>query len=328
MKDLRRIRVPGIDRPMPALALGTASYQPASEDVCFGLLDSYVEQGGMLIDTARGYGDSEEVIGRWLRTRRVRGQVILATKGGHGDCHGLARADFARTIEDELSKSLKTLGVDHVDLYLLHRDSPTVPVAEIMDVLNVEFRRGRVRALGASNWEYQRIAAANDYARREGLQGFAAVSNNLSLAAPSGPFYPGLVSVDSAGERWHVDTGVPLIPWSAQARGFFTGRYTPDVLANSDAVQDGFQRRMLEVYCTDANFERLRRATELGRSKGGYSAVEVALAWLLEKPFPIVPIVGPRSVAELSSCMRAGALKLGPDEVQWLDLRRDECPRA
>ena len=303
---------------MPALTLGTASYQLASADVWFGVLDRFVEQGGMLIDTARDYGDSEEVIGRWLSSRGVREQVILATKGGQGRCHGLAREDFARTLEDELSRSLQSLGTDTVDLYLLHRDSPTVPVAAIMDVLNAELCRGRVRALGASNWEYQRVAEANDYARRQGLQGFAVVSNNLSLAVPTGPFYPGLVSVDSAGERWHAATGIPLIPWSAQARGFFTGRYTPEMLTGAVAVRDSFERRMLDVYCTDANVERLRRAVELGRRKGGYSAVEVALAWLLRKPFPVVPIVGPRSPTELDSCIGAGALCLTDDEASWL----------
>jgi aryl-alcohol dehydrogenase-like predicted oxidoreductase len=107
--------------------------------------------------------------------------------------------------------------------------------------------------------------------------------------------------------------------WSAQARGFFSGRFSPSMRDDIDGINDSYTRRVLEVYGTDENFEKLRRAKELGDRKGGYSATEIALAWLLHKPFPIVPIVGPLTREELSSCIHALSLELTDSELSWLD---------
>ena len=111
-------------------------------------------------------------------------------------------------------------------------------------------------------------------------------------------------------------TGIPLLSWSSQARGFFAGRCPRDRLASID---DPFARRMVEVYGSDANFERLGRARELGARKGGYSAVQVALAWLLHKPFAVVPIVGAHTVEEVRSCAEAATLELTRAECAWLN---------
>ena len=99
----------------------------------------------------------------------------------------MAEGDFAAAIEAELTTSLATLGIEQVDLYLLHRDSPAFAVGTIIDALNTELRRGRVRAIGTSNWQYERIEQANAYAREHGLHGFAMISNNLALARPALP---------------------------------------------------------------------------------------------------------------------------------------------
>ena len=106
--------------------------------------------------------------------------------------------------------------------------------------------------------------------------------------------------------------------WSSQARGFFTGQFTPDMREGAGEAAGGFVGRMMVVYGTDANFERLRRAEELGREKGGYSAVQVALAWLLHQPVAVVPIVGPQSRDELVSCVGALSIELTPSEVKYL----------
>jgi len=312
----RGLRVEGVDKPVSELALGTAFYGLDDEEVWFRMLDEFVDAGGTVIDTARAYrgGDSEKLIGRWIEARRSRDDVVLVTKCGHGTDGTLPAENFAGMVAEELAQSLDCLRTDYVDLYMLHRDNAAIPVGEIMDCLNVELGRGRVRAIGASNWEYARVDEANEYVQRQGLRGFAAVSNNISLAAPTCPFYPGLVSVDADGERWHARTGTPLVSWSSQARGFFTGQYSADV---PDGAR-GFAKRMLEVYGTEENQERLRRARELGEKKGGYSAVQVALSWVLHRPFPVVAIVGPHSREELSSCVEAAAMELTEAEARWL----------
>lgn len=311
------------------LALGTAFYSLDSQETWFEILDAFVGLGGALIDTARIYGASEEVLGEWMASRGCRDKIILATKGGSSSARpdGLMPAEnFRQMVADELETSLCHLQTDFVDIYMLHRDNPQVAVGEILEGLNEEIRRGRVRALGASNWSYARVDEANAWAREHGLVGFAAVSNNIALARPAAPFYPGLISVDAEGERWHAATGVPLFAWSAQARGFFTGRHTPAGHDRQTEETDAFERRMFEVYGTNENFERFRRAQEVGRRHGRYSAVQVALAWVLHKPFVVTPIVGPRTREELKLCAEALSLRLTQPELQWLDLQGDGDP--
>ena len=316
------MRIPGIDRPLSALALGSHYYRLADSGNWHALLDDYLEAGGTVLDTARSYAESEQVIGPWMAQRDVRERLVLLTKGGHGRRHGVTEGDFAAAIEAELGTSLEVLGVEQVDLYLLHRDSPAFDVGTIVEALNRELRRGRVRALGASNWEYDRIEQANAYARDHGLQGFSLISNHLALARPAEPFWPGLVGVGADGRRWHRETGVPLLVFSAQARGFFSGRYGPHQRAVEGAL-DPYDARMLEVYGSDANFARLERARQLGREKGGYSATQVALAWLLHQPLPLVPIIGPRNREELAASFAALGLRLTPEETRWLESGAD-----
>jgi 1-deoxyxylulose-5-phosphate synthase len=311
--------VPGLGTPISQLALGTAFYRYEEKQRWFELLDEFVSLGGTLLDSGRHYGTSEQVIGQWMASRGIREQVVLITKCGHGNCE-LPAENFEQMVTDEFEKSLELLQTDYIDLYMLHRDNPSVPVARIIDRLNREIDNGRIRTLGASNWTCSRVDEANEYARRHGLTGFATVSNNLSLAVQAQPFYKGLVDVDQSAERWFQATGIPLIVWSSQARGFFTGRYAPEMQNRMDSLESDFDKRMVEVYCTEENFERLRRARELGTSKGGYSAMQVALAWLLHKPFKLIPIVGPHTREELLSCFQSLSLKLSDAEVQWLNL--------
>lgn len=317
-----KYRIDGIDAPVSRLALGTAFFRNDSAAKWEGLLDAFVEIEGNLIDSGRVYGDSEEVIGRWLESRGARDRVVLITKG----CHGrgiIPEEEFPGVLGAELDVSLRMLRTDRVDLYMLHRDNLEIPVGEILAPLNEEIDRGRIRAIGASNWEYRRVAEANEYAEKRGLRGFAAVSNTLSLAAPAAAFYPGLVATNREGERWHRETGIPLIPWSSQARGFFAGGYSREMRDDAELgspPEKTFASRMLRVYGTDENFERLKRARELGARKGGYTAMEVGLAWLLHRRFPVAPVVGPHSPEELASCVRATSLELNEEELRWLNL--------
>jgi len=315
--------IAGVSKPVSTIALGTASYSTNSKEEWFGMLDSYIEYGGTIIDTARGYSTSEEVIGLWMEEHSTRDRAIIQTKCGLTGGDGYLPANnFAAIINEEITTSLQTLRTDYIDVLLLHRDNQEMTVAEILEPLNNEIANRRVHAIGASNWEYRRVAEANEYAYKRGMKGFAVVSNNISLAVPAAAFYKGLVSTDKTGESWHEKTGIPLIPWSSQARGFFTGQYTTQMRDDYDKApeKDGFTKQMIRVYCTDENFKRLERANELGEKKGGYTAVEVALSYLLQKPFPLVPVVGPRNQEELASCVKATSLTLTSSEVKWLNL--------
>ena len=310
--------IAGVDKPISQIALGTAYFSVAEKDHWFGLMDRFFELGGTLFDTGRSYlgGLSEALLGEWIASRGVREQVAIVTKGGHGgEAALLPDEDMEAILTREREQSLEALRTDHIDLYLLHRDNVDVPVGRIVERMNEELTGGYARAIGVSNWSYTRAQAAAEYAAAHGLTPFAVVSNNLSLAMPAEPFWPRLVSVSPEGEAWHARSGVLLLSWSSQARGFFTGRFSGEGVGT-----DPFSQRMVEVYGSPENAERLRRAADLGRRKGGYSATQMALAWLLHKPFPLVPVIGPHTEEELLACISATRLALDADECKWLNL--------
>ncbi len=329
--------IQGLKKPISRLAQGTAFFTRGKTGELFTLLDAFMAGGGTLIDSGRNYGDSETVLGLWMDARGSRERVTLITKCAHGE-GVIPQEGYANLVRDELTTSLRELKTDHVDIFFVHRDNQEMPVWDILGPLNEEVAKGRVRVLGASNWEYRRLTEANDFAHKRGLKGFAVVSNHITLAMPAAAFYPGLISTDRQGEQWHQATGIPLVPWSSQARGFYTGIYTramrdnPERFLPADETvrqvnawgvsENAFARRMLTLYGTDENLERLARAQTLGAEKGGYTAVEVALAWLLHKPFPLVPVVGPRTPVELASCLKAASLVLTETELRWLNLEQ------
>jgi aryl-alcohol dehydrogenase-like predicted oxidoreductase len=134
----------------------------------------------------------------------------------------------------------------------------------------------------------------------------------LSLAYPKEPVWAGCNHArDPETIAWYERTQMPLFSWSSQARGFFSGRFQPETLDNE----------LIErVYAEPGNWERLRRAEELGRARG-FSAIQVSLAWVLGQPFPVFPLIGPATVEELESCVEALDLELSAAERAWLDLQ-------
>lgn len=311
---MRYAEVPGIGS-CSQLVLGTMALTPQDPEQAFSLLDGFVAMGGNTLDTAHVYGGgaSERAIGAWLRRRGSREGLVIITKGAHPDRSGPRVT--AAAIAADLAQSLERLGVDAVDIYMLHRDDPRLPVGGIMEALAEHVRSGRVRALGASNWSTARIEEANAYAAAHGLPAFACSSPNLSLAVPLQPRWPGCVSVGPAERAWHERTRLPLFSWSSQAGGFFTGRHSPDRPGDPE---------MARVYYTPENWERLRRAQELGR-RHGVEATQIALAYVLHQPFPCFALIGPLNEGELRSSAEALAVRLTPVEMRWLNLEAEAC---
>ena len=302
----------GVETKVSQLVIGSMIFSPEQAALSYSLLDEFFAAGGNAIDTAYIYGggNSERLIGMWMEERKNRSAVFLVDKGAHPTAAGQRARLAPEEIEHDLQESLTRLQTDSIDLYMLHRDDSDVPVSTVIDYLNQEIKAGRIQAIGASNWEHERVQEANEYAAKRGLKGFVVISNNLSLAVPMEPIWGGVVSVSKAAYDWHRETQFPLMPWSSQARGFFSGRFTPD---NRE------DKGMVRVYYNEANFERFRRAQMLGEKKG-YSAIQIALAYVLHQPFPIFPIVGPVSLEELSSCLGALEIQLSEHEMRWLNL--------
>jgi aryl-alcohol dehydrogenase-like predicted oxidoreductase len=236
----------------------------------------------------------------------VRDQVVIIAKGAHTpDCN-------PRALSEQLVRQLDWLGTGHAEIYLMHRDNPEIPVGKFIEVLNEHVRAGRIKVFGGSNWTLKRVKQANAYAKRHGLQGFAAVSNNLALAEMVRAVWGGCLHVHDAADRaWFKRTQTALLPWSSQARGFFVpSRAAPDKLDD---------RSLVESWYSPDNFKRQARAVELA-AKYKVEPINIALAWVLGQPFPCFPLIGPRQISETRSCLAALDVHLTPKEMKWLNL--------
>ncbi len=309
---MERLTIPGVAKPISRIVIGTLVFSPRNEMTDEELLDGFFAAGGNAIDTAHAYGggDSERVVCAWMNTHSNREEVFLIDKGAHHTPKVPRPRLNPQEIKCDLDESLDRLHTDYIDLYLLHRDDPQIPVATIIDYLNQEIESGRILAFGASNWTHLRIQEANEYAAKNGLIGFAVSSSNLSLAVPMEAMWPGVLSVSEEAQCWHLKNQIPLMSWSSQARGFFSGQFTPE---NRD------DENMVRVYYNRDNFERLKRAQELG-SKKGFTAIQIALAYVMHQPYPTFPIVGPCTLDELDSSLGALKIELSSDEMRWLNL--------
>jgi len=273
----------------------------------FALYDRYYEMGGNCFDTAFIYGNGrmDENLGAWIRNRGVRDSVVTLCKGAHTpNCN-------PKDLSSQLLKTLERMKTDHTDIYMMHRDNTDIPVGEFVDVLNGHVKAGRIGAFAGSNWTLKRMEEANEYARKNGLHGFSVVGNNFSLARMvEAPWTGCIASSDGESREWLRRTQLPLMPWSSQAQGFFAGLAAPDKRDNADFVR---------CWYADDNFERLKRATELAKKKGCIPT-NIALAWVLNQPFPVFPLVGPRALHEVTTTLVALDIELTPEEMAWLNL--------
>jgi len=295
--------VAGIQQPISHVVLGGMEMPnlPRTAVLC----DDFFERGGNCFDTAHIYGGGvpEKFLGHWVRNRDVRKEIVIIGKGAHTpwcDPVNLTR---------QLNESLERMQTDYVDIYIMHRDNLAVPVGEFVDVLNQHLQAGKCRAFGGSNWSLKRVQAANDYARQHGLTGFAAVSNNFSLARMVDPVWGGCIASSDADSRaWFAKTQTALFAWSSQARGFFTDR--------ADRRDDA---EMVRCWFSDDNFERRQRAYELAQ-KRGVAPINIALAYVLRQPFPTFALIGPLNLDELHSSLPGLQVTLTPEELRWLNL--------
>ncbi len=308
---MQNIEIGNLAKKPTGLIMGTDYFTPEIIDKVSEVLDNYMAIGGNTLDTAYVYagGKSEQAIGIWMEENKRRNDVILLTKCGHPNKNG--PTINKKSIDEELDISLDRLRTDYIELYALHRDDVNVPVGEILEILNEHVESGKISSFGGSNWSTARLQEANEYAKKNGLIGFSFSSPNLSLAKAQDPYWPGCVSVNDEILAWHEQTKLPIFSWSAQARGFFTGRFTREDRSNEALVR---------VFYNDENWERYRRAEQLAKEKG-VGTIQISLAYVLNQAFPTAAIIGPQNHAEMLSCREAAEIPLTQDEIKWLDLR-------
>lgn len=281
-------------------------------------LDLALEYGFTIFDSAHSYGNAEKNMGLWMQRRGCREQVILLDKGCNPGQAGSEDSLSASCILSQVRESLDRLQTDYLDLYLLHRDDPSVPVDEIVEVLNQLKEEGKILRFGGSNWTQDRIRQANEYAARRGLEGFTAVSPCFSLVPQIGD--PACRSVCISGpahqkERdWYASHNIAVFPYSSLARGFLSGKFR----TSSPGLADQYlSPTTIQEYCYPENFRRLKQAEKLAEKKGA-SVSQISLAWMLRQPLPVFPIISPSTEAHIKDNLQAFSVSLTDEDMDFL----------
>ena len=277
----------------------------------FRVLDRFAEAGGMLVDTADVYsmwvpghkgGESESLIGEWLKASGRR-DVAVATKVGYAA--GLSAAHIAEAAE----ASLRRLGVETIDLYYAHRDDESTPLEETLGAFDRLVRTGKVRAIGASNYSAERLAASLAISEREGLARFEVLQPEYNLMARDG--------YEGALQDLCVARNVAVLPYFGLASGFLTGKYRSEADFGKSVRGD-----RMGAYLNERG-HRVLAALDAVAAEAGATPAQVALAWLAAQPGIAAPIASATSVAQLEELLGVMDLELGAGQLERLSAAAD-----
>lgn len=289
----------------------------ADEATSFELLDAFVAAGFNLIDTADVYtnfvpgnsgGESETIIGKWMKRRGNRDKVVIATKVGHQmtpEKKGLSRAYMLRAAED----SLKRLQTDYIDLYQSHKDDPQTPQEETLAAYGELIKQGKVRAIGASQTSAQRLREALELSRKQGLPSYQTLQPEYNLCERA--------RYESELEPICLEYGLGVLSYYSLAAGFLTGKYRSE----ADYSKSVRGARM-KAYLNERGRRILAALDEVAAQHRAQPAA-VALAWLMARPSVTAPIASATSVEQLAELMVAARLTLDAASIE--NLNRDSA---
>jgi aryl-alcohol dehydrogenase-like predicted oxidoreductase len=283
----------------------------ADEATSHRLLDAFVDGGFNAVDTADVYsawvpghvgGESEGVIGRWLKARGRRDDVLILTKVAMWPAQkGLSAANITAAVEG----SLKRLQTDHIDLYQSHEDDPATPIEETLEAYDRLVKAGKVRAIGASNFTPERLAESLKTSADKGLPRYETIQPKFNLYDRD--------EVEGALAQLTAREGLGVIPYYGLAAGFLTGKY------RDPADLEGKARgRTVGRYLNDKGLRVLAALDEAAKAVSATPA-QVALAWIMAHPSITAPIASATSVEQLSELMDAARLKLPAEVIERLN---------
>ena len=281
----------------------------------FAVLDAFVAGGGTMIDTADVYsvwapgnkgGESESVIGEWLKASGKRDQVQIVTKvgmlqGPNGE--KLAPAHIAASAE----ASLKRLGVDYIDLYFAHQDDETVPQEDVLAAFGKLIDAGKIRALGASNFHAARLKSANDAARAHGLPHYHVLQPEYNLISRH--------KFEGQLQDYCVEHNIGVVPFFGLANGFLTGKYRSPADFGKSATRGTRMAAYLE-----GKGPAVLAALDQVAAETGATLAQISLAWLAAQPGVTAPIASATSPAQVEELLGSMALTLTPDQLSALDV--------
>jgi aryl-alcohol dehydrogenase-like predicted oxidoreductase len=285
----------------------------ADEATSFKLLDAWLDAGFNFLDTADVYsrwhpgnigGESETIIGKWMKSRGNRDKIILATKLGIEMApgkKGLSAAYMKTAVED----SLRRLQTDYIDLYQSHRDDPETPIEETLSSYAGLIKEGKVREIGASNFSADRLAESLKISTQKGLPRYQSLQPHYSLVERT--------EFEGPLEELCLKEKVGVIGYYSLASGFLTGKY------RSKADMDGRIRgARVEKYVNDYGFGVIKALDEVAaryEAKPG----QIAVAWLIARPSVTAPIVSATNLEQLAELVEAAEIELDADSIAKID---------
>jgi len=314
---MKRVVIPNTDLAVSNICYGAAYCAFEDEKKYFNCLDCFIDRGGSFLDTANIYGkwlphgtnSNEIMLGKWMRDRKNRDKITIATKAAHPELSAMHihRMSYNEIVSD-LNESLSALDTDYADILWLHRDAENLSVGDILDILSRVYETGKVRYFGCSNWKPERLTQAIAYAKTKGIKGFIANQPQWSLAEPNNFYERDITAyrMDKQGVELHIQTGLAAVPYTSQAVGFFA-RYS----------KSGVSESLLKIYDNDANM-RIYNNMRILSEKTGYTYTQISLAYLISHDFLTIPIIGSKTPEQINESVSAADIRLGKEELELL----------
>lgn len=318
------IEIPYVQKKVSRIIFGTAMPVFMKGENKSELFDAMYDLGINTFDMARNYMGSEASVGKWLEEKNMRENVVLLSKCGHPSMFGKKRINETQMRRD-FRKSSEYLHTGYIDIYLLHRDDPEVDAGEVVEIFNAMHAEGKIGAFGGSNWTHERIAQANEYAYKHNLIPFTVSSPNFGLADQvKDPWGGGCVTIsgpaNEAARNWYSKNQMPVIAYSSLGRGLFSGKVKS---SESEKAAEILDAAAVKGYVCPENFERLRRCEELAEAKG-VSVPQIAMAWILRQNLNTFAVVSTSNPERMKENTEALNVVLSEEEIQYLDLKREE----
>ncbi|MEH1793386.1 MULTISPECIES: aldo/keto reductase [unclassified Nostoc] len=284
-----------------------------NEDTSFKILDHFIAAGGNFIDTADVYskwasgnqgGESETILGKWLKQRGNREQVVIATKVGNDlgiKGKGLSRKYIQQAVED----SLQRLQTDYIDLYQSHIDDESTPLEETLETYGELISQGKVRVIGASNYSASRLAQALQISQQHGYPRYESLQPRYNLYSRS--------DYEQDLQLLSQEQGIGVINYSSLASGFLSGKYRSEQDLSISA-----RGNSVKQYLNARGFRILKAVDEVAKTYNS-TPTQVSLAWLIARPTITAPIVSATNIEQLNDIIKAIDLKLDPDAIDLLN---------
>ena len=300
------------------ICMGTATIgSTVNERDSFERFDIFYENGGNFLDTSNVYADwiegieksvSEKTIGKWIKNRNLASEIIVATKGGHGELHGpiIGKTRLGREeLNEQIQRSLENICVNSIGLYYLHRDDISIPVENIMDTLFENIDKGYIRNIGCSNWSLERLKLANEYAKKCDRDGFIVSSDRWSLAKFKPDKDPSIIPFNKERFEYIKEHNMTEIPFQAMGRG------TLSLIAEGKNPD--------ENYMVDENYTLSERVAEIAE-KHGTSVAAISIAYLTNQKINVIPIMFFDNAKQIKDAIDGANIILTKEDMSSLTL--------